>query len=392
MSLDNATQGPSQPLLLQEDTASPTKAAHCEPSAPQEIEVKCSPQLTESTVGPVQPSQVMMARDVPIASAIASVQGQPPQNFVQVGVAPSSSGMTLAPVQPSQATNQGMPVATAKALVPGQTSQAMKAEAMQGHPLPSLVHIVSPQGGPSDLEIQHDHNEVSQEEEPTSTLNYLKCVYNAFMHLLSLVFMVKTGLFPVFDADDVDKIGEDALAYQNVNWFLTLVFGPLVIFQTASHWYRGTYFPMTSADSFYTVRFRRSIDNNPQRIFYGTIWAMMGMATFYITCSSLNLLFGFSAYVNMDTMNLSTVEAWQVRVNFFLQLLSVVSLLKRYMLVYLFLFCWLNFLGLLGTLTCGYGFVVMCIFGIRGFDADSEVCNVSLRPLHSFIAFFYRNL
>merc|ERR1719424_1876996 len=145
---------------------------------------------------------------------------------------------------------------------------------------------------------------------------------------------------------------------------------------------------MTSADSFYVARFQKNIDTAPKRIYYGTIWAMICMAIFYTICSSINLSIAVSAYANMDTLKTGTLTAWQVRVNLVVQLVSVIGLVKRYVLVCVFLFFFFNFLVILGTITCGYGWVLLCVFCVKGFDSESRICGVSLLPFHKFIAFF----
>merc|ERR1719473_2531893 len=56
------------------------------------------------------------------------------------------------------------------------------------------------------------------------------------------------------------------------------LFYPLLVFQTARHWYAGTYFPLIAADSFYTARTGHRLDRRPQRIFYLTWWIMVYLA------------------------------------------------------------------------------------------------------------------
>lgn len=315
--------------------------------------------LVNSTQGP---SQALLLEGTPPPTAAILVQ---PPSAVTVVQGRPSDGIIL----------QGASPPTGTTLVQGRPPQALL--------VPSI-----PASSGATLEA------TEEEEGPISTWNYWMCVYNSVMHLLGLVFMVKTGLFPVFDSDDVDDgtVHGNTVGLQNFVRVLTLIFGPIVIVETAIHWSRGTFFPMTSADSFYVARFQKNIDTTPKRIYYGTIWAMMCMAIFYTICSSINLSIAVSAYANMDTLKTGTLTAWQVRVNLVMQLVSVIGLVKRYVLVCVFLFFFSNFLVILGTITCGYGWVLLCVFCVKGFDSESRICGVSLQPFHKFIAFFYRNL
>mmetsp|Transcript_67834 Transcript_67834/g.106779 ORF Transcript_67834/g.106779 Transcript_67834/m.106779 type:complete len:285 (+) Transcript_67834:41-895(+) len=206
------------------------------------------------------------------------------------------------------------------------------------------------------------------------------------LHVVSLGFMVFTGLVPPTN-DDRAAFGKATSLY------LTATCGPLVLFETIQHWMRGTYFPMTSADSFAVVRFNKEVSTDPKEIVFGTIAAMTCMSTFFVACSCFNYQIALLALETLrGEHSFSDAEIWNIRGRAIMQAVLMLLQIKRYALAYIFLVVGIVLMAALGILTLGHGWILLGILCFEGFNQDTSILCIRCASVHRVIAFFYRNL
>lgn len=217
-------------------------------------------------------------------------------------------------------------------------------------------------------------------------VSHLCLVWNWISVLSYLYFLYATGLAAILllTEDEIDY-GEYAHAT-----FLIIALASLIC-NSAMHWYRGTYFPMTASDSFYVLRFRAFVDMKPPVIRATTVFTMfwLSLAYFVISGISLSEAKGFQ-----EDFSDGLIDLW-IAIQGFIALACFILRLHK-----IFLACVMAVIVSLCVLTLvPLALASCCIEGthplklcVYGFSRDSRILGISMSFLYEIVAWFYVRL